>query len=66
MQAGATGAEVHENDIVGNEDAGVKSGGPAVDAEGNWWGCPEGPSDPACDAGAWPDDAEPWAATHFP
>jgi hypothetical protein len=27
----------------------LDSGGTSVDAEGNWWGCPDGPTDPACD-----------------
>ena len=31
-----------------------------VDARHNWWGCPDGPGDPACETVLGPVDVDPW------
>lgn len=42
------GHEVTENNIEANTDLGLNAKD-AVSAPGNWWGCPDGPEDEACD-----------------
>jgi parallel beta-helix repeat protein len=42
--------------ICDNTSDGLVVGGDAndtVNAQGNWWGCPDGPDDPACDDVTW-------------
>lgn len=50
-----------DNAILGN-DHGVVNGmaPPTVDAEDNYWGCPAGPTDPACDDVVGDVDADPF------
>lgn len=55
------------NDLAGNADFGVQSGGgETVDAQGNWWGCAAGPGNPGCDAVAGAVDASAPAAIAAP
>lgn len=42
--------EIHRNNIVDNEEAGlVPSAFNVTDARRNWWGCAAGPGEPGCD-----------------
>lgn len=43
------GVEVHQNNIEDNGGDGLQARGNLVDATHNWWGCPDGPDDAACD-----------------
>lgn len=60
LQVGAT-VSFADNAILGN-DSGVVTGAaaPTITAENNYWGCPAGPSDPACDDVVGDVDADPF------
>lgn len=46
----SSNVDVDDNNIWGNEGLGLEAPSQGhVDASGNWWGCPEGPSDEDCD-----------------
>lgn len=57
----AAGLVVRGNDIVGNARFGVQSQTHAVDAEGNWWGCADGPGGTGCNGVEGDVDFTPWA-----
>ncbi|MCC6850278.1 MAG: hypothetical protein IT294_17440 [Deltaproteobacteria bacterium] len=60
LQAGAT-VTLADNAILGNDDGLVTgAAAPTIDAEDNYWGCPAGPSDPACDDVLGNADADPF------
>ncbi len=56
-----------DNAILGN-DSGVDTGAaaPTIDAENNYWGCPAGPTDPACDDVVGNVDANPFRTVIAP
>jgi cysteine-rich repeat protein len=56
--------DFEDNAIVGNDVAGAANGvgSPEGAFENNWWGCPEGPGNPGCDAIIGSIDADPPAA----
>lgn len=62
LQAGAA-VTLSSNVFTGN-DLGVVSAAaaPTIAAEGNYWGCPAGPTDPACDGIQGNVDADPFAS----
>ncbi len=60
LQVGAS-VTLTENAILGN-DAGIVTAAapPTIGAENNYWGCPAGPTDPACDSVTGDVDATPF------
>lgn len=53
--------EVHDNNIHDNGGYGLQNlDRPQVDAEMNYWGCPDGPDDADCDDVAGTVDYDPW------
>ncbi|HEV7734644.1 MAG TPA: right-handed parallel beta-helix repeat-containing protein [Candidatus Binatia bacterium] len=64
LTAGAL-VTLSDNAIENNSDAGVVNGAaaPTVDAEDNYWGCPDGPTDGACDSAVGNVDADPFQTT---
>ncbi|MCC6766476.1 MAG: right-handed parallel beta-helix repeat-containing protein [Deltaproteobacteria bacterium] len=60
LQVGAT-VTIEDNAILGN-DSGLVTGAaaPTIDGENNYWGCPAGPSDAACDDVVGDVDADPF------
>ncbi len=63
LQAGA--AITLTSGVIGGNDVGVVTAAapPTISAEGNYWGCPAGPTDPACDGVSGDVDADPFAST---
>jgi len=63
LQVGAT-VGFEDNAILGNSDGVVTAAAPpTIDAEGNYWGCPLGPTDAACDGVVGDVDADPFLTT---
>ncbi len=64
LQVGAS-VTLTDNAIENNSDAGVVNGAaaPTIDAEDNYWGCPDGPTDAACDSAVGDVDADPFQTT---
>lgn len=60
--AGGGTVTARGNDLSGNSTGvrGDKGGGPAVDAEDNWWGCNAGPNQPGCSPSAGAVTADTW------
>lgn len=60
-----TPAEVaaHLNDLQNHQIGVINLGGGAVDATGNWWGCPAGPNARGCAIAAGAVAVEPWLRT---
>lgn len=58
--------DIHRNNIEGNTQAGLRTwiGAPA-NATVNWWGCPDGPTAPACDDVLGPALVDPWLTTPY-
>lgn len=55
---------IEANNIHGNAPGpglNASEAGVAVDATGNWWGCPDGPDDPACDEVRGDAAYDPWS-----
>lgn len=59
---------VRQNNLHGNAVSGLdaRSADDPVDARHNWWGCPEGPEDPACDAVLGDVSFDPWQTEPVP
>lgn len=58
---GSKNVVVEDNNIHGNDDWGLLNNDrPEVDAEMNYWGCPDGPDDADCDDVAGTVDYDPW------
>lgn len=66
LQVGAA-VTIADNAILGN-DSGLVTGAaaPTIDAEDNYWGCPAGPNDPACDDVVGNVDADPFRTVIAP
>lgn len=59
---GSIGSELHRNNIWANRGSGldVQNVTEPVNATRNWWGCPSGPDEPACDGVEGDAIVEPW------
>jgi nitrous oxidase accessory protein NosD len=57
-----TNSRITGSRIVANVSGGVTSwtDTQTIDAEGNWWGCNEGPNTPGCSSTTGDVDADPW------
>ncbi len=53
------------NNFLGTGDTFVNEDSPEVDAEDNYWGCPNGPLDPNCDSVFGDVDYAPWTSTQY-
>lgn len=64
----AQDAHVHGNNIDESTDVGLTTEGSVdtVDATDNWWGCPDGPADPACDDAEGDVLVDPWLSEPNP
>ena len=66
LQIGAT-VTLTDNAILGNDDGVVTAAAPpTIAAENNYWGCPAGPTDGACDGVTGDVDADPFLAAIAP
>lgn len=67
IESGA-GSALHGNNIDANEHVGldVHRAEEPVNATRNWWGCPDGPDDPACDSVEGPGVVDPWLTAPNP
>lgn len=59
-------AGIHGNNFEGNTYGVGNLGNEPVDAELNWWGCPDGPDDHACDRVEGDVDYTPWLTAPNP
>lgn len=67
LVSGISGKAVHDNNFHGNFYAALDwDMENPLDARFNWWGCPDGPEDPACDQVSDDIDYAPWRSSPNP